>query len=78
MIKVHRAEGTYLTWLDVTGVAESINSKKLADDYNRTKAGEHADAHAGADGRALLREDREGASESGRARTARAARTTCA
>ena len=38
MIKVHRAEGTYLTWLDVTGVAEKINSKKLADDYNRTKA----------------------------------------
>ena len=37
MIKVHRAEGTYLTWLDVTGVAEKINSKKLAEDYNRTK-----------------------------------------
>ena len=37
MIKVHRAEGTYLTWLDVTGVAEKINSQKLADDYNRTK-----------------------------------------
>ena len=37
MVKVHRAEGTYLTWLDVTGVAERINSKKLADDYNRTK-----------------------------------------
>jgi cysteine-S-conjugate beta-lyase len=37
MIKVHRAEGTYLTWLDVSGVAEKINSKKLADDYNRTK-----------------------------------------
>jgi cystathionine beta-lyase len=37
MIKVHRAEGTYLTWLDVTAVAERINSKKLADDYNRTK-----------------------------------------
>jgi cystathionine beta-lyase len=37
MIKVHRAEGTYLTRLDVTGVAERINSKKLADDYNRTK-----------------------------------------
>lgn len=37
MIKVHRAEGTYLTWLDVTGIAEKINSKKLADDYNRTK-----------------------------------------
>jgi len=37
MLKVHRAEGTYLTWLDVTAVAEKINSTKLADDYNRTK-----------------------------------------
>jgi cystathionine beta-lyase len=37
MIKVHRAEGTYLTWLDVTGIAEKINSTKLAADYNRTK-----------------------------------------
>jgi cysteine-S-conjugate beta-lyase len=37
LIKVHRAEGTYLTWLDVTGVAERIGSKRLADDYNRTK-----------------------------------------
>ena len=37
MIKVHRAEGTYLTWLDVTAVAERIGSKKLAEDYNRTK-----------------------------------------
>ncbi len=37
MIKVHRAEGTYLTWLDVTAVAEKINSKQLAADYNRTK-----------------------------------------
>jgi cystathionine beta-lyase len=37
LLKVHRAEGTYLTWLDVSGVAERINSKKLADDYNRTK-----------------------------------------
>ncbi|HYE88092.1 MAG TPA: aminotransferase class I/II-fold pyridoxal phosphate-dependent enzyme, partial [Vicinamibacterales bacterium] len=36
MIKVHRAEGTYLTWLDVTSVAERLNSKKLAEDYNRT------------------------------------------
>ena len=38
MIKVHRAEGTYLTWLDVSAVAEKINSKRLAADYNRTKA----------------------------------------
>ena len=37
MVKVHRAQGTYLTWLDVTAVAERINSKKLAEDYNRTK-----------------------------------------
>jgi cystathionine beta-lyase len=37
MIKVHRAEGTYLTWLDVSGVAQKINSTKLAEDYNRTK-----------------------------------------
>lgn len=37
MLKVHRAEGTYLTWLDVSAVADRINSKKLADDYNRTK-----------------------------------------
>ena len=37
LLKVHRAEGTYLTWLDVTGVAERIGSKKLAEDYNRTK-----------------------------------------
>jgi bifunctional pyridoxal-dependent enzyme with beta-cystathionase and maltose regulon repressor activities len=34
---VHRAEGTYLTWLDVTAVADRIGSKKLAEDYNRTK-----------------------------------------
>jgi cystathionine beta-lyase len=32
MLKTHRAEGTYLMWLDVSGVAEKINSKKLADD----------------------------------------------
>lgn len=38
MIKVHRAQGTYLTWLDVTAVAEKINSKQLAADYNKSKA----------------------------------------
>lgn len=38
MIKVHRAQGTYLTWLDVTAVAEKINSKQLAIDYNKSKA----------------------------------------
>ena len=38
MIKTARAQGTYLTWLDVTAVAEKINSKQLAADYNKTKA----------------------------------------
>ena len=38
MIKVHRAQGTYLTWLDVTAVAEKINSRQLAVDYNKSKA----------------------------------------
>jgi len=38
MIKTHRAQGTYLTWLDVTAVAEKINSKQLAADYNKGKA----------------------------------------
>lgn len=38
MIKTHRAQGTYLTWLDVTAVAEKINSKQLAADYNKSKA----------------------------------------
>jgi cystathionine beta-lyase len=37
MIKTHRAQGTYLTWLDVTAVAEKINSKRLAADYNKGK-----------------------------------------
>jgi cystathionine beta-lyase len=37
MVTVHRAQGTYLTWLDVSGLAEKINSTKLAADYNRTK-----------------------------------------
>jgi cystathionine beta-lyase len=38
MIKTVKPEGTYLSWLDVTAVAEKINSKQLAADYNRTKA----------------------------------------
>jgi len=38
MIKIHRAQGTYLTWLDVTGVADKINAKQLAADYNKAKA----------------------------------------
>jgi cystathionine beta-lyase len=43
LMKYRKAEGTYLAWLDVTGVADKINSKALAADYNRTKA---ADAPA--------------------------------
>ncbi|MDP3719333.1 MAG: aminotransferase class I/II-fold pyridoxal phosphate-dependent enzyme [Acidobacteriota bacterium] len=37
MLKTHRAQGTYLAWLDVTAVAEKINSKQLAADYNKNK-----------------------------------------
>ena len=37
MVKTHRAQGTYLTWLDVTAVADKINSKQLAADYNKSK-----------------------------------------
>jgi len=37
MIKTARPQGTYLTWLDVTAVAERINSKQLAADYNKSK-----------------------------------------
>ena len=37
MIKTHRAQGTYLTWLDVTAVADKINSKQQAADYNKSK-----------------------------------------
>jgi cystathionine beta-lyase len=38
MIKYVKPEGTYLAWLDVTAVADKINSKALAAEYNRTKA----------------------------------------
>jgi len=38
MLKTHRPQGTYLTWLDVTAVAEKINSRQLAADYNKNKA----------------------------------------
>lgn len=37
-IKYVKPEGTYLAWLDVTAVADKINSKALAAEYNRTKA----------------------------------------
>ena len=37
MIKYVKPEGTYLAWLDVTAVADRINSKALAAEHNRTK-----------------------------------------
>ncbi|MDO8681688.1 MAG: aminotransferase class I/II-fold pyridoxal phosphate-dependent enzyme [Acidobacteriota bacterium] len=36
-IKYVKPEGTYLAWLDVTAVADKINSKALAAEHNRTK-----------------------------------------
>jgi cystathionine beta-lyase len=42
-IKVAKAQGTYLTWLDVTAVANKIDAKRLAAEANRTKAAGAAD-----------------------------------
>ena len=35
MIKVVKPQGTYLSWLDVSAVAEKINAKQLADEANK-------------------------------------------
>jgi cystathionine beta-lyase len=37
-IKYVKAQGTYLAWLDVNGVADRINARATADEANRTKA----------------------------------------
>jgi cysteine-S-conjugate beta-lyase len=37
-IKAYKPEGTYLTWLDVTEVAERLGAERLAAEHNRTKA----------------------------------------
>jgi cystathionine beta-lyase len=37
MVKYVKPQGTYLAWLDVTAVANKINSKALAAEHNRTK-----------------------------------------
>lgn len=36
-IKAYRAEGTYLLWLDMTALAQKIDSPRLAAEHNRTK-----------------------------------------
>ena len=43
MIKAYKPEGTYLSWLDVTEVAERIGAARLAAEANRTKAPGDAD-----------------------------------
>jgi len=35
MIKSYKPQGTYLTWLDVSAVAEKINAKQLAEEANK-------------------------------------------
>jgi len=35
MIKVVKPQGTYLSWLDVSAVADKINAKQLADEANK-------------------------------------------
>jgi cystathionine beta-lyase len=37
-VKTAKPQGTYLMWLDFTELAEKINTKAMAADYNRTKA----------------------------------------
>jgi cystathionine beta-lyase len=37
LIKAYKPQGTYLMWLDVTGVAEKIDAKRLAADHNKAK-----------------------------------------
>jgi len=43
MIKVMKPQGTYLSWLDVTAVADKIDAKRQAEEANRTKAHGAAD-----------------------------------
>jgi cystathionine beta-lyase len=43
MVKCVKPEGTYLAWLDVSGIANKIDSKALAAEANRTKAANAAD-----------------------------------
>jgi cystathionine beta-lyase len=43
MIKAYKPQGTYLMWLDMTALAEKINTTGMAEQHNRTKA---ADAPA--------------------------------
>jgi cysteine-S-conjugate beta-lyase len=43
MVKSYKAQGTYLMWLDMTALAEKINTKQLAEQHNKAKA---ADAPA--------------------------------
>jgi cystathionine beta-lyase len=38
LVKAYKAEGTYLMWLDLTGLAEKIDAKGRADKFNREKA----------------------------------------
>lgn len=43
MVRAYKAQGTYLMWLDMTALAEKINTKQLAEQHNKAKA---ADAPA--------------------------------
>ncbi len=62
-VKTAKPQGTYLMWLDFTELADKINIKAMAADYNRTKAATAADAHPGADARALPDQERQGAAQ---------------
>ena len=64
MVKCVKPQGTYLTWLDVTGVAERIGAKRRQTRPTRPRRRTHR-GHARDDGGALVRQERESASEPG-------------
>jgi cysteine-S-conjugate beta-lyase len=38
MVKAYKAQGTYLMWLDMTQLAEKLNTKQMAEHHNQTRA----------------------------------------
>jgi cystathionine beta-lyase len=38
MVKAYKPQGTYLMWLDMTGLAEKLNTKQMVETHNRSRA----------------------------------------
>ncbi len=63
MVKAYKPQGTYLMWLDMTGLAEKLNTKQMAETQNRSRAEGTAALTPETDDRTLAREVREGSPE---------------